>query len=54
MPGKYIDSATGLLSGATDCPVGKYCPLGSTAAVACPTGTYTASTGMGSILNCQE
>lgn len=52
MPGKYISSATGLLSGATTCSQGKYCPLGSTAEVDCPTGRYTASTGMGELLNC--
>ena len=51
-PGKYIGTATGLLSGATDCAQGKYCPYGSTAEIDCPTGTYTASTGMGEIQNC--
>jgi hypothetical protein len=52
MPGKYISAATGLLSGATICEQGKYCPVGSTAAINCPTGTSTSSTGMGEIMNC--
>jgi len=52
MPGQYIGAATGSLSGATTCPIGKYCPLGSTAPLDCPTGTVTASTGMGELLNC--
>ena len=52
LPGKYIGSATGVLSGSTACPQGKYCPLGSTAPVDCPTGTFTASTGMGELMNC--
>ena len=51
MPGSFIGAATGLLSGATTCPAGKYCPLASTAAVNCPTGTYTTTTGMGEVLN---
>ena len=51
MPGTYIGTATGLLTGATTCPAGKYCPLASTAPVNWPTGTYTTTTGMGEILN---
>jgi hypothetical protein len=52
MPGKYISAATGLLSGATICEVGKYCPAGSTVAIDCPTGTSTSDPGMGEIMNC--
>jgi hypothetical protein len=52
MPGKYISAATGLLSGATVCEIGKYCPAGSTVAIDCPTGTSTSDQGMGEIMNC--
>jgi hypothetical protein len=52
MPGKYISAATGLLSGATNCEIGKYCPAGSTVAIDCPTGTSTSDVGMGEIMNC--
>ena len=50
--GKYIGAATGLLTGATTCPINQYCPPGSSAPINCPTGTGTASTGMGELLNC--
>ena len=50
MPGKYIGTATGTVSGAAACPQGKYCPLGSSAPIDWPVGTYTASTGMGELI----
>ena len=34
------------------CPTGSYCPRGSPAPIACPSGTYTDTTGRASCITC--
>ena len=38
--------------GGYECPIGKYCPEGTTSPRDCPAGTYSNTTGLSSCKNC--